>query len=153
MAQAWDESAIGEIIGAEMDFFGADLWFAPGMNIHLNPLCGRNFEHYSKDPLLSGRCATADTMGVQKHHGGTTIKHFAFNNQEDNRMHVNAHVSERTAREIYLKGFEIAVKMAQPKASMSSYNLINSIARSQQHNATSPQSGSFEPDCGLIHFS
>jgi len=129
LAQTWDEEAIeaaGDIVGSEMEIFGCDLWLAPGMNIHRNPLCGRNFEYYSEDPLLTGKCAAADTRGVQKHRSaGTTIKHFAFNNQEDNRNHVNSHVDERAVREIYLKGFEIAVREAQPKAIMTSYNLIN----------------------------
>ena len=131
LAQTWDVEAIaecGDIAGEEMEELGVTLWLAPGMNIHRNPLCGRNFEYYSEDPLVAGMCAAADTLGVQKHPGvGTTIKHYALNNQEDNRMHSNAHVSERAAREIYLKGFEIAVKAAQPMSIMTSYNLINGI--------------------------
>ncbi len=131
LAQTWDLKMIeeaGDIVGEEMEEMGVTLWLAPGMNIHRNPLCGRNFEYYSEDPLVSGLCAAADTRGVQKHSGiGTTIKHFALNNQEDNRMHTNVHVSERAAREIYLKGFEIAVKESHPMAIMTSYNLINGV--------------------------
>ncbi len=129
LAQTWDMETVaeaGDIVGGEMEELGVTLWLAPGMNIHRNPLCGRNFEYYSEDPLIAGSCAAADTLGVQKHRGvGTTIKHFAFNNQEDNRMHVNAHIGERAIREIYLKCFEIAVKTAQPMSIMTSYNLIN----------------------------
>ena len=131
LAQTWDAAAIeeaGDIVGSEMEALGVDLWLAPGMNIHRNPLCGRNFEYYSEDPLISGFCAAADTRGVQRHPGrGTTIKHFALNNQEDNRTHNNSHCSERALREIYLKGFEIAVKESQPLSLMTSYNLLNGI--------------------------
>nr|MCR4903386.1 beta-glucosidase [Butyrivibrio sp.] len=116
----------GDMVGKEMEQFGVDLWLAPALNIHRNPLCGRNFEYYSEDPLIAGMITAAITNGVQKHKGkGTTIKHFACNNQEDNRYFVNAHVGERALREIYLKGFEIAVRKSQPLSVMTSYNLLN----------------------------
>lgn len=131
LAQTWDESLLKEVgchVGMEMDAFHVTLWLAPGMNIHRNPLCGRNFEYYSEDPLLSGRLASAMTAGVQSIPGvGTTIKHFACNNQEDNRVGSDSIISERALREIYLFGFEIAVMQSQPMAIMTSYNLINGI--------------------------
>lgn len=131
LAQTWDRElvkAVGKAAGEEMAEFHVTLWLAPGMNIHRNPLCGRNFEYFSEDPVLSGEMAAAVTLGVQSISGcGTTIKHFACNNQEDNRIHSDSVVSERTLREIYLKGFEIAVKKSQPMAMMTSYNLINGV--------------------------
>ena len=131
LAQTWNLEMVqelGEMIGHEMELFGVTLWLAPGMNIHRNPLCGRNFEYYSEDPLLAGMMAASMTLGVQKVPGcGTTIKHYACNNQEDNRMGSDSVLSERTLREIYLKGFEIAVKDAQPMSIMTSYNLINGV--------------------------
>ena len=119
---------LGRMIAGEMNEFEVTLWLAPGMNIHRNPLCGRNFEYYSEDPLLAGSMAAAMTQGVQSIPGcGTTIKHFACNNQEDNRMGSDSILSERTLREIYLKGFETAIRSAQPMAMMTSYNLINGV--------------------------
>lgn len=131
LAQSWDTELlkeVGKAVAEEMEEFGITLWLAPGMNIHRNPLCGRNFEYYSEDPVVSGYMAAAVTKGVQSVKGcGTTIKHFACNNQEDNRMGSDSVLGERTLREIYLKGFEIAVKESAPMAIMTSYNLINGI--------------------------
>lgn len=129
LAQAWDVDLMrefGRAIAVEMEELHIDMWLAPGMNIHRNPLCGRNFEYYSEDPLVSGLMAAAMTKGVQSHKGcGVTIKHFACNNQETNRYTSNSIVSERALREIYLRGFEICIRQAKPYALMTSYNLIN----------------------------
>ena len=118
--------ALGKMVGKEMKQFGIHLWLAPAMNIQRSPLCGRNFEYYSEDPVVSGNIAVAITLGVQANKGcGTTIKHFALNNQELNRLSSNSVASERAIREIYLRNFEICVKKSAPETMMSSYNLIN----------------------------
>ena len=116
-----------------MERFGVHLWLAPALNIHRNIRCGRNFEYYSEDPLISGRFAAAITRGVQKHPGcGTTIKHFAANNQETNRYCSNSMVSQRALREIYLRGFEICIRESRPHAIMTSYNLLNGTHTSER---------------------
>ena len=129
LAQTWNTdlvNRVGKAIGEEMVEIGVTLWLAPGMNIHRDPLCGRNFEYYSEDPALTGYVGSAITAGVQSNKGvGVTIKHYITNNQETSRSKVNTSVSERTLREIYLKGFEMVVKSAQPMAIMSSYNKVN----------------------------
>ena len=136
LAQSWNTDLAekcGDIVGDEMERFGVHLWLAPALNIHRDIRCGRNYEYFSEDPLISGYFSAAITHGVQKHPGrGTTIKHFAANNQETNRYGNNSVVSERAMREIYLKGFEIAVRDSQPHALMTSYNLINGVHTSER---------------------
>lgn len=137
LAQTWNtplQRRIGEAVGEEMQAFGITVWLAPGMNIHRNPLGGRTFEYYSEDPVLTGEMAAALTQGVQNCKGtGVSIKHFCCNNTEDNRSYISSNVSERTLREIYLKGFEIAVRKSQPATVMSSYNLLNHVYTPNRH--------------------
>ena len=130
LAQTWNTALlerIGEAIYQEMKEFGCTYWLAPAMNIHRNPLCGRNFEYFSEDPMLTGAMAVAITRGVQQEPGYyVTIKHFACNNQEDNRTKMSSNVSQRALREIYLRGFQMAVK-AGAKSVMTSYNKLNGV--------------------------
>ena len=129
LAQSFNEKwleTVGNIVGNEMDIFKVNLWLAPGLNIHRNIQNGRNFEYFSEDPLVSGKMAAAITRGVQSHKNrATTIKHYACNGQENNRFNSNSLVSERALREIYLKGFKIAIDEGDPYTLMTSYNLIN----------------------------
>ena len=135
LAQSWNPGLaqrFGDVVGAEMERFGVDLWLAPAFNLHRCVLCGRNFEYLSEDPLLAGRVAAAITRGVQSHPGrGVTIKHLACNNQETNRLNSNSNVSPRALRDLYLRAFEICVRQARPAAVMTSYNLINGVHTSE----------------------
>lgn len=136
IAQTFDPEVAelcGDIVGEEMERFNVDLWLAPALNIHRDVRCGRNYEYFSEDPLVSGIFAAAITKGVQKHPGkGTTIKHFCVNNQETNRYCNNSIVSERALREIYLRGFGICIKESRPLALMTSYNLLNGTHTSER---------------------
>ena len=130
LASTFDVKLVEELMtkeGAEMADKGSDILLAPGMNIHRSPLCGRNFEYFSEDPYLTGKIAAAYVKGVQSDGRSTCPKHYACNNQEFNRNGNDSRLSERALRQIYLRGFEICVKEAEPKNIMTSYNLINGV--------------------------
>ena len=136
LAQSWNLDLVrlcGDLVGAEMERFGVQLWLAPALNLHRDIRCGRNFEYYSEDPLLSGRMAAAITRGVQAHPGrAVTIKHYCANNQETNRFQSSSQVSHRALRETYLRGFGVAVRESHPRAVMTSYNLLNGVHTSER---------------------
>ena len=134
LASSWNEELVEEVGragGMEVKENGIGLWLTPAVNIHRTPLCGRNFEYYSEDPLLAGKLASSMVRGIESNGVGACVKHFALNNKETNRKESDSRVSERAMREIYLRQFEIIIKEAKPVSVMSSYNLINGIKASE----------------------